>query len=314
MSDVYDPIDGRMAEPRRRGWPTYLVLALLFFVIGIAAMGWVLSRWDAAARFIGVAPEPPAVAQVAPRPPPTTVQTPSGPAQVVRPPADTPALPGAEPQRIVIDPEITRRVAAIESRLGQVDTQARAAVGNADRAEGLLVAFAARRALDRGVSLGFLEALLRQRFGATQPQAVGTIIAAAREPVTLQELQDDLAQIGPQLAGAGPQQGWWDAIRAELGSLIIVRREGTPSPVPAERLRRATRRLEAGQVDVALAEVQRLPGRDAAREWVADARRYVLARRALDAIETAALLEPRMPPPQASGSGPALAPTPQPAR
>lgn len=304
MSDVYDPIDGRMAEPRRRGWLFFLILALLFFLIGIAAMGWVLTRWEAAARFIGVVPDPQATVQTTPAPLPATVQTPSGPAEVARAPDPDP-VPGTEPQRIVIDPEITRRVAAIESRLGQVDTQARAAVGNADRAEGLLVAFAARRALDRGVSLGFLEALLRQRFGATQPQAVGTIIAAAREPVTLQELQDDLAQVGPQLVGAGPQQGWWDAIRAELGSLIIVRREGTPSPVPAERLRRATRRLEAGQVDVALAEVQRLPGREAARQWVTDARRYVLARRALDAIETAALLEPRMPTPPASAPAPA---------
>lgn len=306
MSDVYDPIDGRMAEPRRRGWLAYLIFALLFFLIGIAAMGWVLTRWDAAARFIGIVPEPPAAVQPVPEPLPTTIQTPSGPAEVARAP-DAAAPADSTPQRIVIDPEITRRVAAIESRLGQVDTQARAAVGNADRAEGLLVAFAARRALDRGVSLGFLEALLRQRFGATQPQAVGTIIAAAREPVTLQELQDDLAQVGPQLVGAGPQQGWWEAIRAELGSLIIVRREGTPSPVPAERLRRATRRLEAGQVDVALAEVQRLPGREAARQWVTDARRYVLARRALDAIETAALLEPRMPTPAAAA--PPITPT-----
>ncbi|MDQ8757058.1 hypothetical protein RCO27_12550 [Sphingosinicella sp. LHD-64] len=315
MSERYDPIEGRMAEPRQRGWPTYLILALIFFLIGIAAMGWVLSRWEAAARFLGVAPAEPPVVQVASPPPaPTTVQTPGGPAEVARPPEATPA-PGAEPQRIVIDPEITRRVAAIEARLGQVDSQSRAAVGNADRAEGLLVAFAARRALDRGVSLGFLEALLRQRFGATQPQAVGTIIAAAREPVTLQELQDGLGQIAPQLVGEGPQQSWWGRVRAELGSLIIVRREGTPSPVPAERLRRATRRLEAGQVDVALAEVMRLPGREAAREWVVDARRYVLARRALDTIETAALLEPRMPTPTASGSGPAtaVAPTPAPA-
>ena len=38
------------------------------------------------------------------------------------------------------------------------------------------------------VALGFLEALLRERFGQSQPQ-VGTVIMAAREPVTLQELQ-----------------------------------------------------------------------------------------------------------------------------
>jgi hypothetical protein len=36
-----------------------------------------------------------------------------------------------------------------------------------------------------------------------------------------------------------------------------------------------------------------MPGREHAREWIGDARRYVMARRALDTIETAALLEPR---------------------
>ena len=271
--------------PRRR-WLAWVALPALFFLLGLAAMGWLLSRWDYGAQLLGIAP-PPAPVQRAQEPPPATAQ----PAQA-QPAASAEGEAGA-PETIVIDPEITRRVAALEQRIGQVDVQSREAVGNADRAEGLLVAFAARRALDRGVALGFLEALLRQRFGATQPQAVGTIIAAARQPVTLQELQEGLQQVAPLLIGAGPEQSWWGAFRAELGSLITVRREGSPSPEPRERLRRATSRLEAGQVDVALAEVLRLPGREHAREWVGDARRYVLARRALDTIETAALLEPR---------------------
>ena len=38
------------------------------------------------------------------------------------------------------------------------------------------------------------------------------------------------------------------------------------------------------------------PRRGHARDWAMKARRYVLARRALDAIETAALLEPRVQP------------------
>jgi hypothetical protein len=274
---------------RRRALISYLLLPGLFFLLGLAAMGWLLSSWDNGARMLGIAPTVEAQAEPEPSAPPPALPAPQAEssAEVAAPP------PPAEPQRIVIDPEITRRVAELERRIGEVDSQSRAAIGNADRAEGLLVAFAARRALDRGVSLGFLEALLRQRFGATQPQAVGTVIAAARQPVTLQELQEGLQQASQQLTGAGPQQGWWEAFRAELGSLVTVRREGSPSPEPSERLRRATRRLEAGQVDVALAEVLRMPGREHAREWIADARRYVMARRALDTIETAALLEPR---------------------
>lgn len=45
-------------------------------------------------------------------------------------------------------------------------------------------------------------------------------------------------------------------------------------------------------MDVALAEVARMPARDAAARWIDSARRYVAARNALDAIETAALLTP----------------------
>jgi hypothetical protein len=179
--------------------------------------------------------------------------------------------------------------------MAQLDVQSRSAAGNAGRAEALLVAFAARRALDRGISLGYLEMMLRQRFGATQPAAVGTIIASAQSPVTLQELQDGLVELAPKLSGGGPDQGWWDAFRAELAGMIIVRKSGTPSPIPAERMRRARRSLESGQVTVALAEILRLPARDNAADWIAKARRYILARQALDTIETAALVDPHAP-------------------
>jgi len=303
MNGERDPGPLPTTAPTRRLWP-WLVLPGAFFLLGLVAMGWTLTQWEGAARALGVAPEPAAPAPV--RAPIVVAPTPQP-----RPAQPAQDVPKAAEQ-IVIDPDLARRVSTLEQRLGEVGTEARAAVGNADRAEGLLVAFAARRALDRGVALGFLEALLRQRFGENQPQAVGMIISAARNPVTLQELQDGLQQAGPQLVGAPPQQSWWGAFRAELGSLITVRRQGTPSPEPAERLRRATRRLEAGQVDVALAEVLRMPGREHAQEWIEAARRYVGARRALDTIETAALLEPRTPtPPEGAQPQP---PAPAPAR
>jgi hypothetical protein len=305
MSTVYDPAPPPAAEqPPCRRWLVWLGVPLLCFVLGLGVMGWLLSRWDAGARVLGIVPEPQPVVMSAPEPAPPQPQPVAQPRSVAAPSGQTP---------IVIDPEIARRVAALEQRLGQVGGEARMASSDAGRAEGLLVAFAARRALDRGVSLGFLEALLRQRFGETQPQAVGMVIAAAREPVTLQELQDGLREIGPQLIGAGPEQSWWDAFMSELGSLITVRRENTPSPEPAERLRRATRRLEAGQAEVALAEVLRMPGREHGRDWIMKARRYVGARRALDAIETAALVEPRLAPaaaqPQTATPAPAPAAT-----
>jgi len=180
-------------------------------------------------------------------------------------------------------------------------------VGNADRAEGLLVAFAARRALDRGVQLGYIEALLRERFGTSQPRAVATIIAAARQPVTLEDLQESLLELAPQLALPGSEESWWDGIKRELSALVVVRKADTPSPVPADRMDRAIRQIESGHVVAALAEVARMPGRDRAGEWIAQARRYAAAREALDVIESAALLEPRnlAPPPMPVAPPPA---------
>src|SRR5690606_13790969 len=50
---------------------------------------------------------------------------------------------------------IDQRVAAMEQRLTRLDLQSQAAAGNAARAEGMLIAFAARRSLERGQPLGF---------------------------------------------------------------------------------------------------------------------------------------------------------------
>jgi hypothetical protein len=291
-----DGIDGR------RSLMPFLLLTGLAFVLGLAAMGWILANWGAAARFLGVAPlaPPAAVAQAEAAPAEQALLQPQTPQQQQPAPK--------EGERILLDPELQRRVAQLEQRLAAIGNVTRTAVGSADRAEGLLVAFAARRALDRGVPLGYIEGLLRQRFGNSQPQAVGMIITAARNPVTLEELREGLREVGPAMAGAPPNQGWWRALRNELGTLITVRREGTPSTVPADRLRRAQQRLETGQVDVALAEVLRLPGRENGAEWIQAARRYVLARRALDLIETAALLDPQNPPqPEPAAAAPAPA-------
>ena len=114
-----------------------------------------------------------------------------------------------------------------------------------------------------------------------------------RQPVTLEELQAGLSDIGPSLAGGSPNESWLEGVRRELSALVIVRRSNVPSPDPFDRLARARRALEAGHVPAALAEVARMPGREAAAGWIASARRYTAARDALDVIETAALLEPR---------------------
>jgi hypothetical protein len=185
------------------------------------------------------------------------------------------------------------RIVQLEERLTRITIEAQAASGNASRAEGLLVAFAARRALDTGAPLGYLEGQLRLRFGQGQPRAVAAIIAAAREPITLTDLRSGLSAIGDRVTQVPADAGWWSALEREARELITIRKATTPSARPELAMERALRYIDGGRVAAALAEVERLPGRGAADRWIQAARRYLEARRALDLIETAAILEPR---------------------
>jgi hypothetical protein len=266
-------------QPRASGARGALLLGVGAFLAGIAATAYAVHSWRPAADLL-TNPQP-IIVPPAPQPAQPREQ------QAMR---AMPSLPAVDPMAEVA---IDRRVGEIEARLGRIDARANAAEGNADRAEGLLVAFAARRALDRGVQLGYIEGLLRDRFGRSQPQAVRTIIAAARQPVTLDELRSGLSDIAPDLVAPSSDESWWAGFKRELSGMIVLRKANTPSPAPADRLARARRALEADHVAEALAEVARMPGSDRAGKWIADARRYTAAREALDKIETAALLAPR---------------------
>lgn len=264
--------------PRKSGrW--IMLLALVTFAGGAAASWWVISQWHGwFGRDLVVTSAPSTV--------PVTA---SGPVTPNRMSAQPVPLPSAG----LAEQAMALRVTEMEDRLARISVQAQAASGNAARAEGLLIAIAARRALDNGASLGYIEGQLRLRFGQAQPRAVATIINAAREPVTLADLQAGLAEIAPRLIVRGPDESWWRTMKREMGGLIVFRQAGTPLPSPEAQMERATRYLNAGRVDAALKEVSAMPGRAVADRWMQMARRYHEARRALGLIETAAILEPR---------------------
>jgi len=188
---------------------------------------------------------------------------------------------------------LDQRVAEMEQRLARLDVQARAAEGSSARAEALLIALATRRAIERGVSLGYLAEQLRMRFGEARPAAVRTVIEAARSPVTLDQLLARLNGLESRLAEAPESEGALRWLSRELGELFVVRREDAPSPAPQQRLERARLFLESGRIDAAVAEVRMMPGAAEARDWIADAERYADTQRALETLETAAVLEPR---------------------
>ena len=188
---------------------------------------------------------------------------------------------------------IDQRVAAMEQRIARLDLQSQAAAGNAARAESLLVTFAARRSIERGVPLGYLADQLRLRFGDAQPNAVRTVIEVSRDPITIDRLVARLDGLAPTLATAPPEEGALGWLSRELGELFVVRREDSPSPEPMRRLERARLFLQSGRAQAAASEVRNLPNAAGAADWIADAERYAAAQRALELLETAALLEPR---------------------
>jgi hypothetical protein len=246
-----------------------LLLALLLLLAGAVVAVWGLSRFPQAVQFLGLAQA----------------------SEPVRVAAVSSPLPGAALMTQPAAPAGTAaQVATLEARIARIEGMTARAEGSAIRADALLIAFAARRATERGVALGYLEPLLAERFGTTHQRAVATIVTASRRPVRLDQLIADFAALEPQLKAAPPEAGVWQNLRQEIGSLVSIRRADQPSPRPSPTYDRAAARLAAGQVDQALAEAMRLPGIGAAPRWIADARAYVAAQRALDELETAALL------------------------
>lgn len=268
--------DPFQAAYRRRGtgWRGFAVLAMIAFLAGIAVMA-LASRY-----YPDWLPWTATPATVAP------VKATAGSAAALR---ERP-LTGADFDALAArEAMLAGQLSDLEARTATVDREAAAAAGNATRAEGLLVAFAARRALDRGLGLGYIEGQLRQRFGAAQPRAVATVILASRAPVTLGDLRMGLSTIGPDLVSGG-RNDLMAGLRNSFANLIVLHKQGAPSPRPTDRLRRARQLLEGGQVEAALAEVARLPGASKAQRWTQAAHRYVDARHALDVIETAAII------------------------
>ena len=95
-----------------------------------------------------------------------------------------------------------------------------------------------------------------------------------------------------------------------MSELFIIRHVDSPSPDPEQRLVRARQYVAGGRIEAAIDEISRMPGRDAARAWLASARDYVITERALDVIETAAILQPAAAP---ALPAPVASPSPSPA-
>ncbi|WP_404335833.1 hypothetical protein AB2M62_17465 [Sphingomonas sp. MMS12-HWE2-04] len=205
--------------------------------------------------------------------------------------------------------ELAARLDQLALRLRDVDGGARTASLYASRAERLLIAASVRRAIERGQPLGPLEPQLRLRFAESNPDAVGAILNAAGQPVTLEDLRLALETIAPRLR-TNPDDSLWARARRLLSDLVVLRQADSPSPRTSDRIRRARRALNQGDVEAALAEVAHMPGAPSAESWISAAKRYIAARQGLAEIESAALQQPAAPPTAAAPAAPAPEPAP----
>ena len=142
---------GTIARARRRnGRVSALVgVGAGAFLLGVAVVGLLWWSGIGPSDFVTVKRSPPAALVASPLPTPS---------------ASAPEATAAQARQAVAQVQqvvqqqggLDSRVAAMEQRLAKLDLQLQAASGNAARTEGLLVAFAARRAVERGAPLGYL--------------------------------------------------------------------------------------------------------------------------------------------------------------
>lgn len=270
MQDIPPPSPAPVYHaPQGRSAGLTLFVALIAFVVGAGLVGWLATRGYLQTLLEAEGAQPEVVA--------------TAPAPVV-----TPAPPAQLSQFATVE----GRLAMIEDRMSRIDLQTNAAAGNAGRAEGLLIAFAARRMVDRGEPLGHVADQLRLRFMNAQPRAVQTVVDFAANPITIDALSARLEALSPDLTTNTANQSLWERTRREIRSLFVVRRDSAALANPTARIERARLMLTARRMDSAIGEVQRLPGAAAADTWIADARRYEAVQKALDLLETTAMLEP----------------------
>jgi len=191
------------------------------------------------------------------------------------------------------DQLINERVETLDNRLSRINVQAQKVSGNTNRTEAMLIAFAARRAIDSGSPLGYIENELRAKFANSNAEDVKAIIEAGKSPVRLSVLQNQLDISSDALLSANADNSSWDLFKKEMRELIVIRKSGSQPPQPERRLARIKTALANRDINTAVAEMERMPGAAKAQGWINLAVRYMRVQNALDAIEKTAINLPR---------------------
>ena len=258
------------STPPRRTIGRSLILPGLFFVGGVVATGWMLTRTEFGSQLVTPSVPPPIATD------PMAIDT-----VKIAPPQPV----AAAPQTSV--PDGAARIAGIEARLARAEASGGSGdTGPTLQMNRIMVVLAVRSALASGHGLGGIQPELERQFGADAPHLVTAIASAAQQPVTLTALSVEFAALAPLLSGSGDK--WWARISNSLSNLVTVRDGKIKSNDPAALVTQAEAALKAGDVTAAVQAVGQLPNRANAADWMTKAKRYATAMQALDALETKA--------------------------
>lgn len=256
------------SPPTKSGLKLRHIVILLFlaFVGGVGMTAWIASQYGLAGWRNASVAIPKSAPVIATKPAPTV------------------ALPAPQPMPVVAPP------APVDGAAGGAGDGAATAIDTTNRSEAMMIAFAARRAIEGGTSLGNIAGQLQQRFGASAPDAVQNIIAGAQQPVTLSGLQSEFDGFDDKLANASVDAGIWVNMQRELSQLFVLRRGTMPRNSPVMRLDRARQMVNSGDITGAVNQVAPMPGAAVAANWLQRAQRYIATENALNVIERAALV------------------------
>ncbi|MBB4631555.1 COG4223 family protein [Sphingosinicella soli] len=186
----------------------------------------------------------------------------------------------------------------IEQIGGNASRSIAAAAASAEKARGVLLVTAARRAAEQGQSLAVLAPALRRHFAAADAEAVERLLTASPETPTLAVLRRRFDEIRPQLSeSAAPERTatLWEQFKSGVAGLVHIREKGTAAARNANdaRLADMATRISQGDVAGALLTLQRLPARtqQLARQWRISAQAYANTHGALQQLEASVLLE-----------------------
>ncbi len=286
----------RKPAGRGSGWLLFIVLILAATLAGYLYWPRIANRIQATTDMINVAPAPPApdarldvlereVANLAARPSPPAVS-----------PDQVRALEGriADLERQLMernreDPGLAAKVAGLERSLADLAELREQGAAQMNAVALMLSAARLRDIALRGRPFA-AELETVRKLGPDLP-ALQDLVPLSAGVATPAILAARFAPLPATLIAAGdaPVTDMWGRIQRWARRLITVRPVGEAAGSdPGAIAARAEMRLQAGDLDAALAEVRQLqgPAAEAAAEWRAEAERRLALERALTALDT----------------------------